>query len=129
MWFIRLILLLSLIFKLEHEASGASWVHLERADTNNAFLIAFRTLPSDASGVAHVLEHCVLCGSKTYPGTGSLRTHSLILAVFTPCVLLDYCSAGSFLPYDEAQFEHLHERRNSCGQHYVPLFDSKRHGC
>ncbi len=39
---------------------------MDSADTNNAFAVALRTLPSDSSGVAHILEHTVLCGSGKF---------------------------------------------------------------
>eukprot|EP01084_Bolivina_argentea_P027584 51264_1 len=54
-------------YEFLHNGTGARYIHLDTADTNNAFAVAFRTLPSDSTGVAHVLEHTVLCGSKNYP--------------------------------------------------------------
>jgi Zn-dependent M16 (insulinase) family peptidase len=50
-----------------HEPSGARHYHLDCDDTNNAFMVAFMTLPTDSTGVAHVLEHTALCGSSNYP--------------------------------------------------------------
>ena len=50
-----------------HESSGAHLCWLERADENKTFCAAFRTLPSDDTGVFHILEHSVLCGSHSYP--------------------------------------------------------------
>ena len=50
-----------------HQRSGARLVHLACADPNNVFAVAFRTPPHDSSGVAHILEHTVLCGSTRYP--------------------------------------------------------------
>lgn len=50
-----------------HEASGARHYHLASSDENNAFMVAFPTLPEDSSGVAHILEHTALCGSERYP--------------------------------------------------------------
>lgn len=50
-----------------HEPSGARHYHLDCDDTNNAFMVAFMTLPSDSTGVAHILEHTALCGSSNYP--------------------------------------------------------------
>ncbi len=52
---------------LEHEASGARHIHLARADSENSFSVAFKTVPADSTGVAHILEHTVLCGSRRYP--------------------------------------------------------------
>ena len=40
---------------------------LETEDDNKVFNIAFRTPPSDSTGVAHILEHSVLCGSREFP--------------------------------------------------------------
>jgi hypothetical protein len=50
-----------------HERTGARHVHLAADDTNNAFLVAFLTVPQDSTGVAHILEHTVLCGSERFP--------------------------------------------------------------
>ena len=55
------------IFELEHEKSGARLVWLDREDDNKTFGIAFRTVPEDDTGVFHILEHSVLCGSDNYP--------------------------------------------------------------
>ncbi|XP_055343620.1 presequence protease, mitochondrial-like [Paramacrobiotus metropolitanus] len=52
---------------LEHSATGAQHLHLARADRNNVFAVAFRTPPRDSTGVAHILEHTVLCGSRRFP--------------------------------------------------------------
>jgi hypothetical protein len=50
-----------------HEATGAQHFHLAADDPHNAFMVAFRTVPMDSTGVAHILEHTVLCGSEKYP--------------------------------------------------------------
>lgn len=50
-----------------HRATGARHFHLESRDTNNVFLVAFPTVPQDSCGVAHILEHTTLCGSRRYP--------------------------------------------------------------
>ena len=49
-----------------HEKSGARLLHLENEDDNKVFSIAFRTPPSDSTGVPHIIEHCVLSGSRKY---------------------------------------------------------------
>jgi len=41
--------------------------HLLSENTENLFLVGFRTVPMDSTGVAHILEHTALCGSKNYP--------------------------------------------------------------
>ena len=51
----------------EHEKSGAQLVHLKNEDPHMAFGIGFRTPPEDSTGVFHILEHSVLCGSDKYP--------------------------------------------------------------
>ena len=50
-----------------HHVTGARHIHLAAADDNNAFLVAFLTVPQDSTGVAHILEHTALCGSRRYP--------------------------------------------------------------
>jgi hypothetical protein len=55
------------LVQLHHERTGARLVHLDRDDDNNLFGVGFRTTPQDSTGVAHILEHTVLCGSKRYP--------------------------------------------------------------
>ncbi|MBR6120468.1 MAG: insulinase family protein [Oscillospiraceae bacterium] len=50
-----------------HEKTGARLCWLDRPDENKSFSIAFKTLPEDSTGVFHILEHSVLCGSDKYP--------------------------------------------------------------
>ncbi len=50
-----------------HLATGARHLHLVADDDNNAFLVAFLTVPQDSTGVAHILEHTSLCGSSRFP--------------------------------------------------------------
>lgn len=51
---------------MEHVQSGAHLFYLANNDDNKVFSIAFRTPPADDSGVAHILEHSSLCGSRKY---------------------------------------------------------------
>src|SRR5438445_3360773 len=53
--------------ELVHERAGARHIHIECADDNNAFAVSFPTVPKDSTGVAHILEHVVLAGSKRFP--------------------------------------------------------------
>lgn len=53
--------------QLVHDDTGAEHFHVAREDNNNVFAVAFRTVPMDSSGVAHILEHTTLCGSEKYP--------------------------------------------------------------
>jgi len=52
---------------LEHVPTGARHLHLACDDPNNVFAVGFRTPPADSTGVAHILEHTVLCGSQKFP--------------------------------------------------------------
>ena len=52
---------------LRHKKSGARVLLLANQDENKVFHITFRTPPSDSTGVAHILEHSVLCGSEKFP--------------------------------------------------------------
>ena len=52
---------------LKHKKTGAKVVLLENDDDNKVFYIGFRTPPKESTGVAHILEHSVLCGSKDFP--------------------------------------------------------------
>ena len=55
------------LWEMEHEKTGAKLCWLDREDENKAFSIAFKTVPEDSTGVFHILEHSVLCGSRKYP--------------------------------------------------------------
>lgn len=65
-----------------HIKTGAELLSVENSDTNKVFGASFRTPPADSSGLPHILEHCVLCGSRKYPAKdpfvqllkGSLQT-------------------------------------------------------
>lgn len=59
-----------------HRETGCEVYHLLNDDEENLFSYAFRTPPEDSTGVAHILEHSVLCGSKNYP----LKDPFLVLA-------------------------------------------------
>ncbi|MDO8273447.1 MAG: insulinase family protein, partial [Gammaproteobacteria bacterium] len=50
-----------------HRVTGALHFHLVADDVENVFLVGLRTVPMDSTGVAHILEHTVLCGSQKYP--------------------------------------------------------------
>ncbi len=55
------------LWKLRHDKTGAELVWLDNGEENKLFSIAFKTLPWDDTGVFHILEHSVLCGSEKYP--------------------------------------------------------------
>ncbi len=92
---------------LRHVKSGARVLLLENEDENKVFDICFRTPPADSTGIAHILEHSVLCGSKKFPSKdpfvelakGSLNT--FLNAMTYPdktmypvasCNLQDFCN-------------------------------------
>ncbi|VBB09735.1 Hypothetical protein LUCI_5033 [Lucifera butyrica] len=66
-----------------HEQSGARLFFLENDDDNKVFSITFRTPPADSTGLPHIMEHSVLCGSRKFPlrepfvelAKGSLNTY------------------------------------------------------
>ena len=54
-------------YVFEHQKSGAKLYYLKTEDDNKVFSVNFRTPPGDSTGLPHILEHSVLCGSKKYP--------------------------------------------------------------
>ena len=54
-------------YMFKHLKSGARLLYLANDDENKVFSVSFRTPASDDTGVAHILEHSVLCGSKKFP--------------------------------------------------------------
>lgn len=57
----------STAYLFRHEKSGARLLFLANDDDNKVFSISFRTPPFDDTGVAHIVEHSTLCGSRKYP--------------------------------------------------------------
>jgi hypothetical protein len=55
------------IEEYRHKTTGAIHYHIAADNPENVFLVALRTVPMDHKGVAHILEHTALCGSKNYP--------------------------------------------------------------
>lgn len=54
------------LYVMNHEKSGARLLFLDREDENKTFSITFKTIPEDSTGVFHIIEHSVLCGSEKY---------------------------------------------------------------
>lgn len=54
-------------YVMKHLKSGARLFYMDAEDDNKVFSISFRTPPQDSTGVAHILEHSVLCGSRKFP--------------------------------------------------------------
>ncbi len=52
---------------LRHKKSGAKILLMKNDDDNKVFFVGFRTPPEDSTGLPHILEHSVLCGSKNFP--------------------------------------------------------------
>ena len=52
---------------LKHKKSGARVLLMKNDDENKVFSVGFRTPPSDSTGVPHIMEHSVLCGSREFP--------------------------------------------------------------
>ena len=54
------------MIELEHLTTKTRHIHISNQDKENTFSVIFRTVPRDSSGVAHILEHTVLCGSEKF---------------------------------------------------------------
>ncbi len=63
---IELTIINSVLVDLVHMPSGAKHIHIDTDDRENTFGVAFKTVPTDSTGVAHILEHTVLCGSEKF---------------------------------------------------------------
>ena len=57
----------SMVYLFEHAILGTPALAIKNSDANKTFCIAFQTVPEDSTGVAHILEHSVLMGSRKYP--------------------------------------------------------------
>src|SRR5262245_57233142 len=55
------------LHEVTHRPTGAQIIHIGNDDPENLFCLSFRTLPISSNGVAHILEHTVLCGSEKFP--------------------------------------------------------------
>ena len=51
----------------QHSQFETQHIHLDSPNDEKVFMVAFRTIPEDSTGVAHILEHTSLCGSEKYP--------------------------------------------------------------
>lgn len=73
----------SFVLTLRHKLSQARVLIFSNTDDNKVFNIGFRTTPKDSTGVPHIIEHTVLCGSRNFPAKdpfvelikGSLNTY------------------------------------------------------
>ena len=57
----------SVLIDMVHLPTGARHIHIGNDDKENTFSVVFKTVPGDSTGVAHILEHTVLCGSRKFP--------------------------------------------------------------
>ena len=57
----------STLVEAVHMTTGAKIMHIANKDIENLFCLSFPTYPTSSNGVAHILEHMVLCGSKKFP--------------------------------------------------------------
>src|SRR5947208_451493 len=57
----------STLIELVHTPTGSRVMHITNSDPENVFCLSFQTLPYSSNGIAHILEHIVLCGSKKFP--------------------------------------------------------------
>ena len=55
------------VYLFEHDVLGCPLLAIKNSDSNKTFAVAFDTIPTDSTGVAHILEHSVLMGSEKYP--------------------------------------------------------------
>ena len=55
------------VYTLIYDKTGTRLTYFAREDDNKTFAITFKTLPTDSTGVFHIIEHSVLCGSEKYP--------------------------------------------------------------
>ncbi|KAK8791018.1 hypothetical protein WA158_005649 [Blastocystis sp. Blastoise] len=54
-------------YYFKHETTGADYIHIDTSDTDNVFGICVKTPSVNNTGVCHIMEHSVLCGSKHFP--------------------------------------------------------------
>lgn len=94
--------------RLEYAKNGADLVWLARDDDNKSFSIAFKTPPEDDTGVAHILEHAVLCGSDKYPVKEPfVELLKSSLATFLNAVTWPHFTAYPVASRNERDFQNL----------------------
>ena len=98
------------LYLCEHIKSGARLAFLDRPDTNKTFAIAFPTLPEDDTGVFHIIEHSVLCGSDKFP-------------VKEPFVELLKSSLNTFLNALTYEDRTVYPLSSRCDRDYLNLID------
>ena len=99
---------LGLDARLWRHPCGAMHLHLDLPGDESSFFVAFRTPPSDSTGVAHILEHTTLCGSRRYPVRDpffAMLTRSL--ATFMNAMTASDWTAYPFATRVDKDFSHL----------------------
>ncbi len=82
-------------YQMEHITTGAKLLHLHNDDSEKLFSITFPTPPPDNTGVAHILEHCVVSGSEKYP----LRDIIFEMLKISPATLINAVTSYDFTCY------------------------------
>ena len=96
------------VIQLEHIKTGAKHLHISAEDSNNCFALTFKTIPTDSSGIAHVLEHMLLCGSKKHPSDSQFsRVMSSGFKTFINAITTATWTMYVFASQNEKGFYHL----------------------
>ena len=96
------------IIQMEHLSTGAQVVVIDNQDVKKSFLVGFRTIPKDSTGVFHILEHSVLNGSRRYPDKATfvnLMKHSM--AEFVNAITYPDHTVYPFCTENEKDFMNL----------------------
>src|SRR5688572_10435172 len=94
--------------ELEHNKTGSRHIHVAVPDDNKGFAVIFPTVPKDSTGVAHILEHLALAGSKSYPGKDPFFTMlSRSLQTFMNASTSDDATVYLFSSRNEKDFYNL----------------------
>lgn len=83
------------LWRMTYLKNGADLLWLERKDDVKTFSIVFKTLPDDETGVAHILEHSVLAGSRRYP----VRSPFEEIRKSSPCVYINASTGRDMTDY------------------------------
>ena len=91
-----------LVSEYQHRVTGAMHYHIASDNDENVFLVALRTVPTDSTGVAHILEHTALCGSEKYPVRDPFfnmlkRSLNTFMNAFTGPIMSFLASSNSLL--------------------------------
>ena len=96
------------VVEFQHAKTGAKYVHVDTEDTNNGFCVGFCTPCHSDSGVAHILEHTALTGSKAYPVRDpffKMRTRSL--TTYMNALTYPDCTMYPFSTVNDKDFDNM----------------------